>query len=205
VDPLLDTARGVDPGQTLREKYLEELSEIKRKLTLGEYVSPDDARQIIKYPPANLEKVVRTFKSISDKFSDVPEDKREATRQQMDAAQSLTDLVNALRAAGVTVTTPPGLTFSAERRGSRAAPAGLELGWSRQWQLLFGRAAVPLIAFLFVLAVGWVSIFVKSDNFGANPIDYITLFLWGATAEALRGQTINLSSIKAVIKEQPRA
>jgi hypothetical protein len=204
VGPLLDTAKSADPGRTLRERYVRELSEIKRKLIDGEYVNLEEAREIIKYPPTNWEKEIKEFKSLSDKFSGVPEDKQEATRQRMDAAANLADLRRALKEAGVQLAIEPGVTYAVDAKGERVVPAGLELSWGRQWQLTFGRLAVPLIAFLFILAVGWVSIYVKSDNFGANPMDYITLFLWGATAEALRGQTISLSSMKAVIREQPR-
>jgi len=66
-----------------------------------------------------------------------------------------------------------------------------------------GKAAIAVIAFLFVLAVGWISIYMRSDTFGANPMDYITLFLWGATAEAVRGQTLSLTGLKAIVKEKP--
>jgi hypothetical protein len=39
---------------------------------------------------------------------------------------------------------------------------------------------------------------VKSDTFGADPMSYVSLFLWGATVEAVRGKTVTLTSLKTI-------
>jgi hypothetical protein len=57
---------------------------------------------------------------------------------------------------------------------------------------------VALFTYLFVLLVGWLSIYLKNDTFGADPSNFITLFLWGAKVEAVRGKTVHLTALKAI-------
>lgn len=57
-----------------------------------------------------------------------------------------------------------------------------------------GTALVMLLAYLFALLVGWATLYLNNQTFGA-PEDYLTLFLWGATVNVVAGQQIKLENI----------
>jgi len=54
-------------------------------------------------------------------------------------------------------------------------------------------------SWLIVLGVGWISLYVKSPTFGADPSSYVSLVLWSAATEALRGKALSLTALKAVV------
>lgn len=205
LDPLLNRTKGIAPGRTIRERFVRTLAEIKQNIADGKYQRLDDARALVLDPLTGIDKQVTVFESTAKRLSEVPFDKRDETAIKMDDATTLAELRKALIDAGVNVEVVPGVSFAATLDALPASVAAtrFELSVKRQLQLSLGAAAVALIAFLFVLAVGWISIYMKSDTFGANPMDYITLFLWGATAEAVRGQTISLTNLKTIVKEKP--
>jgi hypothetical protein len=204
LDPLRVETEAITPGKKIREGYLDTIQQIRGNIIAGRYQSLDEAKQFVSKSQGLRDKVT-AFKTTAAKFTDVAADKREETEKKMDEAADLVELRKALADAGVPVMSPTGLSFS---MGESAAPATdssarIRLSFKRKLQLSIGQAVVAVIVFLFILAVGWISIYVKTDTFGANPMDYITLFLWGATAEAVRGQTINLTTLKTVVTEQP--
>ncbi len=81
-------------------------------------------------------------------------------------------------------------------------PEPVKAAWERTKLILRGRRlAVMSVAYLFTLAVGWVTLYAVSDTFGADPRDYITLFLWGVTSNLVGVQTISLESIFQKTKE----
>ncbi len=82
--------------------------------------------------------------------------------------------------------------------------------YERKIQL--GSLAVKVLVYLFALLVGWSTLYLTNQTFGASPTDYLTLFLWGATVNVVAGQQIKLEDIykhKAVqlpgAQEQPTA
>jgi hypothetical protein len=203
LDALVSKTAALTPGKTIRERLIATLQEIKTNITEGKYLRLEDAQTLVLDPLKGLERQVSAFDAIVKRFSEVAVEKRAEVEKKMDDAATPTDLRQALADAGITVAPESGVSFDAAPSGLPADAARERFQLSLQWKLKLslGAALIAIIAFLFILAVGWISIYVKSDTFGANPMDYITLFLWGATAEALRGQTINMSTLKTVIKE----
>ena len=57
------------------------------------------------------------------------------------------------------------------------------------------------IVYVFTLAVGWLTLYAASPTFGADPQEYITLFLWGVAAAAVGGQAVSLESIYEKAKQ----
>lgn len=205
VDPLATQAGGIAPGEKIRTGLVKRIENLKKGVLKGEYESLDAADKLISNPLTGLAREVTTFQTLAAKWNDVAEDKKEATKVTMDAATTLKELRTALLAAGVVVPLDPGTAFAlaADEASTRTSAPVIQLSLKRKLQLSLGAAAISIIAFIFILAVGWISIYVASDIFGANPMDYITLFLWGATAEAVRGQTISLTGLKTVVQPQP--
>lgn len=65
--------------------------------------------------------------------------------------------------------------------------AGLKLRWRR--------FAVFGIVYLFTLMVGLITLYAATPTFGADPREYVTLFLWGVSATTVGAQTVSLQSI----------
>jgi hypothetical protein len=96
---------------------------------------------------------------------------------------------------------------TAERKGFSYALGilGIEQGaaynetaraWNRfELKTRLGDLLGKAILYLFALLVGWTTLYLAAPTFGARPDDYIALFLWGAAANIVGGQSINLASI----------
>jgi hypothetical protein len=198
----LTDAEALKPGRTIREGIIGNLDAIKERVTKGQYRRLVDAENQLK--PLNGQ--IAAFKKIIDRFSEVPPDKTEATKTAMDNAKTTVEMRAALAAAGVDVPAEAGgASFALPRSGPPAEAKSdlLELSLKRKLQLSIGALAVTAIAYLFVLAVGWVTLYAKADTFGADPMDYVSVFLWGATVEAVRGQTVSFTSLKTVVENKP--
>jgi hypothetical protein len=204
LEALKADVEGTQPGAMLRTKFVTQLDELKKGVLAGKYESLDAASKLVTHPLSGLEKQVKTFQKVAAQLDAVAADKKEETRKKMDAATTMAEFGQALRDAGVDPQLDPGAAFATAGApdAARTATSTVRLSLKRKLQLSLGAAAISIIAFIFILAVGWISIYVASDVFGANPMDYITLFLWGATAEAVRGQTISLTSLKTVAQKQ---
>ena len=98
------------------------------------------------------------------------------------------------RSFGLESAGAPSLPLAPEPQAARAALARFRL--QRRW-LLAGDTLVTLIALLFALVVGFVTIYGVSPTFGADPKEYVALFLWGAAVPVLGGQTPSLQAIYA--------
>jgi hypothetical protein len=78
----------------------------------------------------------------------------------------------------------------------QAQPGKAEQSWTAYtFRLKFGVIAVQLLVYLFALLVGWATLYLGNDTFGARLEDYIALFLWGATINIISGQQIKIESI----------
>ena len=82
----------------------------------------------------------------------------------------------------------------------RAAPGEALHETARAWNRFelktrLGDLLGKAILYVFALLVGWTTLYLAAPTFGAKPDDYIALFLWGAAANIVGGQSINLASI----------
>ena len=204
LEPLRAKTNNVLRAKKIRDGFLESLDQVKANLLAGRYPSFATAEQVLSDPHSGLTRRINYFESIVNFFNNVPEANKEEVAKKMDEASTAADLIAILKTVNVEVPPQAGLSFAAaEEEATAGQPPIIELSLKRSLILSIGAASVAVIAFLFVLAVGWISIYVRSDVFGANPMDYITIFLWGATAEAVRGQTISLTGLKTVVQEKP--
>jgi hypothetical protein len=187
---------GRSPGARLRQELTGELDRVEKSVREGGYARLKDAEDRL----AELRPGIEAFAAIVDKLREVPADKRDEVVRQMDAADTLTALRQVLLDAGVAEVPPAGRgrSFVIDTVETEAAPVLPRLGLSRRLQLSLGAAAVALITYFFVLAIGFLSLYVKNDTFGADPMSYVSLFLWGATVEAVRGKTVTFTGLKTI-------
>lgn len=147
--------------------------------------------------------LLKRVQAVIQYINGLDSEKREQIRQTLEQATT----IDALEAAsGMPIAKAPPLIrpyAEASRQPElEHRPEPVKVAWERTKLILRGRRfAVISIAYLFTLAVGWVTLYAVSDTFGADPRDYITLFLWGVTSNLVGAQTISLESIFQKTKE----
>lgn len=199
--PLLQTTRELVPGKTLREGFIKSLETLKQSVLKGEYQQLSEARQLLEDKTSGLIAKIDYFREFVEKFAEIADDKKEEAARAFDEAGTSTDLRDILQKYGVTL--PPlkrGISFDTHEGvpSGSAESDGLELSLKRRLQLKGGGVVVMLLAYAFVLVIGFITLYVKSATFGADPMDYVYLFLWGSTIETVRGKTIDLTSLQTL-------
>lgn len=188
----------------VRQAYRSEIEEIQARLAHGQFASLDDARSyLIQSGWADkvkqLNELLARVKTIADPA------RRQQAEQAIQDANSMQDIFQALKDAGVAL--EPGMAGYAVpvALGSpaRSAAEGIVLSASRRLQFASARIAVALLVYLFALAVGWITLYVADATFGADPKQYITLFLWGAVVETVRGKTVDMGLLKTIVQQNP--
>jgi hypothetical protein len=210
LEPLWQETKGLVPGENIRAGFLKKLEELKKSIVQGQHQNLKDARELLENKSSGLKAKIGYFRVFVDKLNaaEIPDDKRETATEAFDRAETVMDLRQALSDAGVE---PPPLERGKSFEPDRKAPSGsadsdrLELSLKRRWQLYGGGIVVMLVAYLFLLAVGFITLYAKSATFGADPMDYVYLFLWGSTIETVRGGTIDLTSFQTIVKEKTAA
>lgn len=200
LQPLLERVRAAGAGRAKRRELETELKRIGNRIIQGEYASLNDAKDSLEHPREGLKAQVEYLEELESKLADVPEGKREEVTAAFAGKTEFGEMRQVLKDSGVTPPKPkPGVTFEIKRHSTARSDADIfKLSVKRQLLLSVPNALVVITGYLFALAVGWVSIYVASDTFGADPQDYITLFLWGSVVETVRGQAITLTGLKAI-------
>ncbi len=201
LEPLRKRVRAPGEGQAMRGKLEKELTLIEERVKQGEYRSLGEAQKLLVDPSKGIQAEIAYLQELEGKLAEVvDEEKREAATMTFAAQVEFKEMRRVLKEAGVTVGPPkPGLDFAPKRHEAAQSRADtFELSWKRKLLLSVPGAIAAIVAYLFTLVVGWVSIYVASDTFGANPQDYISLFLWGSVVETVRGKVITLTGLKAI-------
>ncbi len=198
LQPVLAKARGVAHGRQVREQLVNRLERMQQRVNDGDYRRLEEVASQLQ----EMEDKVGALVEVDSFFDSVPADQRSELAQKLDQVATLTEMRSILKNAGVDVPPRAGVSFalSAEPKRAVARADNFELSLKRRLQLSGGALLVTLVLYLFALTVGWISLYANAPTFGADPQQYISLFLWGATIETVRGQTINLISLETVIK-----
>jgi len=198
--PLVQRVQAPGAGQAKRRQFEEELKRIQNRVIQGEYRSLEEAQELLTHPSQGIQAQVQYLEELEGKLTQVSPDKQEAVTRAFAEQTEFKEMRRVLKDAGVELPPPkPGLDFAAEpHEPARSRADVFELSWKRKLLLSVPGALAAIVGYVFALAVGWVSIYVASDTFGANPQEYISLFLWGGVVEAVRGNTITLTGLKAI-------
>jgi len=202
--PQLQKVQNLEPGRIIRKRFVAKLGEIKLGVEKGEYKTLSDAQ-------AALNELIPKIDYFGElvallRAAEIPQDKKDAAMKAFDEAESDVRLLEILKNAGVEPKRPRGrISLGVPEKESRADSDAdhFELSKKRWFQLYVGRLAVMAIAYVFVVLVGFITIYVKEATFGADPAQYVYLFLWGSTVESVRGQTFDLKSLHDKLTEKP--
>lgn len=201
--PQIEKARGLAPGRTYRDNLLDQLQTIERRTLAGEYNSLDEAINALGNENQGLVASVAALEEAVREFASLPEEQNGEVRGKIDAATTYQEMRRILKDAGVEIPARPGVAYDVRREGKlgEAASDRISMSLRRKLQLSTGSLLVGLVVYLFAVAVGWVTLYVSKETFGADPAQYLTLFLWGASVEAVRGQTLNLEAVYEKVKQ----
>lgn len=202
----ISITKSIDAGQLVRENLLQKLNQIDSRVRKGSFRQRSEAIDQV----ATLRRQIDEYKNIVNFLDGVDPAKQRDVRIKLDQQTTIYALYDTLRVAldgtGKPVPPPPHTpgSFGADLqpRDAVASSDKFELTRIRRFQLLGTRAIVGIVAYVFALLVGFVSIYAVSPTFGAQPMEYISLYLWGAVIETVRGQTITFSSLQTLFKEK---
>jgi hypothetical protein len=150
-----------------------------------------------------MERLLKRLQEVVEYVGGLAPEKRAQIEPELKQAATVEALVTA---SGMPTAKGPIVVgaYAQEVRGvvPERRPEPVKVAWERtKLNLKIQRLAVMGVAYLFTLAVGWVTLYAVPDTFGADPRDYITLFLWGVTSNLVGAQTISLESIFQKTKE----
>ena len=203
----IERAQAIGIARVVRGQWMEELEELRRQVRVGELTSLAEAR-------ARLKGQSDLFEALAQAETELlrfPEGTRETVQDRLDQATTLEQIKQIVREAA-TPPTPKDVTaadrFAAAATGKFSYALSIlavEQGtaysetaraWNRfEMRTRVGDLAGKATLYLFALLVGWTTLYLAAPTFGAKPDDYIALFLWGAAANIVGGQSINLASI----------
>jgi hypothetical protein len=195
LEVLLNQARAVVCCRALREAQAARLEAVQQRLNNGDYRRLEEAARTLEEERRKVDALVK----VDAGFAKLPADKQEEVAGDLDKAGTLVDARAILVEAGVKTEDLPslaGVSFGKTAEPPIAQSQDFELNVTQRLQLEGAGLLVTAILYLFALAVGWVSLYAGSATFGADPQSYISLFLWGAVVETVRGQTISLTSLE---------
>ncbi len=197
--PLSTRLSNLTPGRTVREGLQSSLTDIGDQVTEGKWATLHDAESALQ----NLTTKVSQLADLVAKFAEVSEDKKELVAKELDSATAYQAMRIILTNAGVTVPFVPGISFDVRQEPvARAVSDQFRLERKRKILLSAGKVFAAAIVYVFALWVGWVTLYVKSDTFGTDAQEYITLFLWGSVIETVRGKTVSLGTLETIVKKQ---
>jgi hypothetical protein len=200
LDPLSERVDALGAGKKVREDVAAELDQIRRRVVDGRYSKLEEAKRALTDPNVGAKAKIDTFENLVKAFEALPNEKQREVAAKMDEAATLSEIRQVLIDAGAALPAPRGgLSFSFTPSVPVALAQPFHLTLRRKLQLSLGALAVTLILYLFVLVVGWISLYIKSTTFGADPMSYISLFLWGGAVEAVRGKTVSVTGLKAIV------
>jgi hypothetical protein len=159
--------------------------------TLGDAVAETD---VLQNEIAALQALLVRYQALSP----VVRSKVAKTLAEAPSLQAATSIVDQAEQSGAPVPVAAGTSTVSgsppSGRGGRRIPR-----LPREQLLRVSAFGVAALTYVFVLVVGWLSIYVASDTFGADPMQYVTLFLWGVTVETVRGKTVTLSALQGLV------
>jgi hypothetical protein len=198
IKSLLDAVRAPGPGALVRGDLEKRLQATAVRLERGEYKNVREAGTEV----AAITGHVDRLEKITADFDGLSPERKESLRIPLDEAKDL-DSMQALL-LGRAVPETAGFAMVEPARKAAASPSeASQFTIRRSFVVNVARVVIALVTAVFVLVVGFVTLYLKNSTFGADTMDYVTLFLWGSTVEAVRGQTAGFEGLKAIVKKSP--
>jgi hypothetical protein len=203
-----------------------DLGQARHNIDMGGYKSISEARGKVADKIEQVSTLEKLEPELKQRLAELDDERRADVEAQLGKASSLTEIEQTLASMATPLAQPKGVILEADRltgaargnfsyalnilsaekpeRDVQAAQAETRRAWNR-FELKTRLAGVlgGAIVYIFTLLVGWATIYEASPTFGAKPEDYVTLILWGAAANVIGGQAINLSSIWQKQRKEP--
>jgi hypothetical protein len=200
-------AREIAIGRLVCAQLISELEDLRRQVRAGALTSLAEAQASLKGKADRVEAMAQ----IAADVAKLPEAARQAAQDRLDQAASLDQVKQIVEemarqptskeptaAAMFAAAEGHGFSYALDilRAGSGEAVREKAQAWNRfELKTRLGDLLGKAILYVFALLVGWTTLYLAAPTFGAKPEDYIALFLWGAAANVVSGQSINLASI----------
>ncbi len=194
----------------IRVGLLGDLDKIKEKCIQGDYASLEAAQKELDEVRRIYEEVSLILKHLMEhsQGQGVSQADRDRIIDEIGITEStqLREVVNAwLREMQKPeydrIATGGSLSAAVQPVDQKRFAGRLTLSIKRHLVLQGVGSIVTIVVYTFVLMIGWLTLYVNNPTFGSDSMDYVTLFLWGATLESFRGQTdITFATFKNVVK-----
>ncbi len=200
IDKQIEQATTLKPGDGLRPKLLDRLTALRERTRKGEWERLEHAIA----DKQDAQKDLNFWAKAVELLERVPADKREEATKAMNAATGPNGLQAALMPYGLDQELnrlETGRSFAAKGyvEAQLAARPELNLSFKTQVTVHGGALIVGVIVYVFALLVGFVTLYVANDTFGADAQQYLSLFLWGAAIETVRAKAVTLTDLKAIM------
>lgn len=210
--PMRAKIDGIKLGREYCAQQKASLDDVERQLNDGTYWQLEDlegALEKVNQNVTSLEKVIAECDTLMPNLSDAVKTSLEAALNEADSIAAMNEAIEQARQTSA----KPGEEALVIGPYSLMRPKGVEkeerliitprqLAWKRErTRLKWGSIAVAVVVYVFTLAVGMITLYVTPSTFGADPQDYVTLFLWGLASNLLGGQAIDLKALHTKAKE----
>ncbi|MEW5872887.1 MAG: hypothetical protein AB1894_26750 [Chloroflexota bacterium] len=199
LEAMKERIKAVQIGEKVCARTEKDLSTLASGVTSGGYPDLEAPKRVANRYALDI----KALEEARELFDKLDAQKQAEMRGPLDQASSPTEMKTMIQAAaGVkegAAPVPGGLPYSLGEmpEATRALLEALRIDRQRDWQLKSGGVIAGLVGYLFVLAVGWSTLYLAVDTFGADLAQhYGALFLWGSVAESLRGKAMKLSELK---------
>ena len=186
---------GIRVGKQVLKNLRQQAAEVETVVKEGRYPSLQDAQENV----ASLQADVKALSDIDDEFQKKTDAEKAALVPRMDSAASVEELRQILAPDEIVPAgrgfgrVPPGSPLTGKTKLPRL------LRTRTRARLLLGGLLVTSLPQVLLFIAGLLLVYGRSPTFGADPNDYISLFLWGTTVEALGAQPFTLTSFKEMI------
>jgi hypothetical protein len=213
-DEKIKQVRDVSLGARVQDQIAANLAKIEDTFKGGGYASLAEAKEQWKAKEQEGDALLQIQTTLGDLLAKYPPERVDALKRRLNEASSLQEIKDIAGKAAQEIAPRPSPAADADAFIVAEAgkisyaltvldelPAGekkreKQKAWNR-FELRTKTAGLTarLIVYLFVLGVGWATLYLASPTFGSKPEDYIALFLWGAAANVVGGQSIDLKTI----------
>jgi hypothetical protein len=173
-------------GKALKKVYTERAKELRRAISAGRSASITDATADLNALDADIER----WKTANTRFAGLDESVQAQRLAAVDAAATLAAYETAVDGS----TPPPGdpaHVAAAEPTTKEPTVKVTTLPRLRRLErLVWG------VTLLFILALGWITLYLAADTFGADAKDYLAVFLWGTVTSGVFGKAVGFGELK---------
>lgn len=198
IERQIKQATDLKPGDGVRQRFLDRLTTLRERTRKSEWKKLADAVA----DKADVQKDLNFWAKAVELLAKVPQADRETATKRLNEAVTLNAMQLVLKDYGLDnelIQSPLGRTFATGDYAAARLSAGrpdLELSVKTRLTVQGAALFAGVVVYVFALAVGFVTVYMANDTFGADAQHYLSLFLWAAVVETVRGKAITLTELQ---------